>query len=442
MINKWLREEHRFLGRIIISKGWCPAVVQLQPDIELHIFLPGLYDINNDIEIPRLIEGRLEEWDIRISDGAISVSYQHHDFDSLNEKLLFNEKEKNIFHKNCYKQIWTEITFLPKTCTFARNGSSTNIPDEWGISFYPERNNSILFHLFSNNRNPPNLPNLFNTVDNSLYFSNDEQWTIISIQKRLKLLTSCLSFFAGAPISYEVLVGRCKKEVLFVQIKNESNPNAYICPSRYNCRIDIKGNSMSTFSSELIKKVEVLYNTSNIDKLMVLLNYFKNLHMAFYDDVKIAFSFQLMESLAKYKGIRFGKTYKNELIKKVLRKLSKEMCSTCNGLLEKEIKTEEDDFRKYIEKALDVLKTDNQLKINPDMIKKIARKYRNEIFHGNFFDSMTKIDNLINTLPQGYRDDLPVVLQAIVSIIGVNVILGIDFNQMIALKRKMHYVSL
>jgi len=118
------------------------------------------------------------------------------------------------------------------------------------------------------------------------------------------------------------------------------------------------------------------------------------------------------------------------------------MCSTCNGLLEKEIKTEEDDFRKYIEKALDVLKTDNQLKINPDMIKKIARKYRNEIFHGNFFDSMTKIDNLINTLPQGYRDDLPVVLQAIVSIIGVNVILGIDFNQMIALKRKMHYVSL
>jgi hypothetical protein len=53
------------------------------------------------------------------------------------------------------------------------------------------------------------------------------------------------------------------------------------------------------------------------------------------------------------------------------------------------------------------------------------------------FDEMTGIDKIVATLPEGFQDDLPELFQAIVSLIGANFILGIDFNQMIAIKRKL-----
>jgi hypothetical protein len=402
-MNKWLRIEYRFLGRVKVSGAWCYAIIILQPDLELHIFLPGLYRIDRDEEIPEFIEGQLEDWHIRISEGAIAVSSRHHDFDSLNEKIQFNEKEKDIFPQNYYKKLWTEIIFLPKTCAFVKIGS-TNIPDEWGLTFYPKKNNNVLFHFFKNNRNPRGLPNVFSTVDRSLYFNNIKQWSFDDIQKYLKLFTSILVFFTGSPISYELLVGRYEKEVSFVQLKNVSNPNAYICAGPYSTCVKLKEESLLTFSTEFVKKVEELYNNPNREKTLILLSYFRILYTTIYDEAKLAFSFQLMESLAKYKNLKF------------------------------KTKT----FDEYIKKALDAIKTEESFDVNPDYIKRIAKKYRNEVFHGSFFEIMTEIDHLVNTLPEGYKRDLPVLLQAIAAMIGVNFILEIDFNQMIAIKREMY----
>lgn len=192
------------------------------------------------------------------------------------------------------------------------------------------------------------------------------------------------------------------REILYVQVKNVSNPNAYLCPSRYNGRIEIKESFLSTFPSKFVRRIEELFSDKNHEKVVTLLSYFKILYMALYDEAKIAFSFQVMESLAKYKKMKFKR-------------------STT--------------FDEYIRKALDAIKIEDAFDVDPADVKQIARKYRNEVFHGNFFETMTEIEHLINTLPEGYKRDLPILLQAVAAMIGVNFIFGIDFNQMIALKR-------
>ena len=235
-----------------------------------------------------------------------------------------------------------------------------------------------------------------------MYLSNNERWNLEAIREHLKLLTSCLSFFTGSPVSYELLVGKYKREILVIQFKNESNPNAYICPSPYNACIELKGKALSSFPSVFVMKVEEISgNNSERQKILILPSYFEMLYMACHDEAKIAFSFQLMEALAKYKKIG--------------------------------VKSAQ--FNQYIKKALDALKTEDAFEVKPTLVKEIARKYRNEVFHGNFFDEITEINTMIGKLPIGYQRDLPLVFQSIAAMIGVNFILGIDFKEMIALKR-------
>lgn len=407
MAKEWLRECHTFIGRVKIGGKWMRAPIFLQPNLNLHIFLPGRYSIGRDEHRPEIIEGRIEDWNIKVIDGATSITYSHGNISSLNKSaiMLLDKEEKNLFPGENQNKIWTEITFTPRTVLFEKINLPSSIPDEWGITFYPLKDHSILFRFFRDNRNPRRLPNIFMTVDNSAYFSNIEQWTFNDLRKRLKLLTSALSFFTGAPVTYELLLGRLKREIVCVHIKNISNPNAYLCPSRYNGRIEIKGNFLSNFPSKFIRSIEELFKNGKDEKVGTLLSYFRILYMALYDEAKIAFSFQVMESLANYKKMKF-----------------------------KGSKT----FDEYIGKALNAIKIEEAFDVDPADVKKIARKYRNEVFHGNFFETMTEIEHAINTWPEGYKRDLPILLQAIAAMIGVNFILGIDFNRMIALKSKTH----
>jgi hypothetical protein len=434
----WLRKGYVFIGRVTIGSGWEQAPIYLKPNLDLHIFLPGLYSTGNDKNIPKSIEGRIENWNIQINDGAVSTSFRPGNLYSLIEPVIqqLDEEDKKLFPEDAGNKIWTEVFFSPKSVMFEKIDSPTNIPDEWGLTFYPPKNNNILFHFFSGNRNPRRLPNIFTVVDSSVYFSNVEQWNFDAFRKRLRVLTSALSFFTGAPVTYELLVGRFKRDVLYMQIKNIPNPNAYTCPSQYNGRVEIKENYLSSFPSKFIRSIEELFKKNKDEKVAILLSYFKMLYMAFYDEAKIAFSFQLMESLSKYKGIKFGETYKNKIIKRLSKKISKKMCAGCNRLLQEEVKTEKDDFNEYIDKAMNVIKGDDQFMVDPAIIKKIARKYRNEIFHGSFFENMTSMKDIAKTLPEGYQRDLPVVFQILALIIGAHFVLDLDFDHMIALKSR------
>ena len=114
------------------------------------------------------------------------------------------------------------------------------------------------------------------------------------------------------------------------------------------------------------------------------------------------------------------------------------MCKSCNSILSDQLKPETDDFDMYIEKALDVINIDNNIIVNPHLIKEILKKYRNEIVHGGLFEERSAIDDIVKKLPDSYQKDLPVLMQALVSIIGVNFILGIPFDNLTAKKRNMH----
>ena len=110
MAKEWVRECHTIIGRVKIGGKWMRAPVYLQPNLDLHISLSGTYTVSRNEHRPELIEGQIEDWNIKAIDGAISVSYSHGSFDSLNELVQMSiEKEaNNLFPKETQKKIWTE----------------------------------------------------------------------------------------------------------------------------------------------------------------------------------------------------------------------------------------------------------------------------------------------------------------------------------------------
>lgn len=429
-----LKNDYRFVGRVKISGEWISTPILLQKNFTLCICLPDIYLINRGNEMPELIEGQIEGWDIQFNDGVSSHTIWRSTFHQVMEKNQFTANETNFISTENRQNLWTEITIFPETCTFIKNSVVNEIPDKWGITFYPDNINKSLFYLFDRNRNPRKPPDLLTSVDSSLYFNNGKQWSLEAMRSRLKFFISCLSLFVGAPITYQLLVGRYGKEILCFQIKNASNPNEYICPSHFSGCAHIKEIYLPEFIREFINNVENIFKDNDEQvKNLTLLSYFQMLYMALHNEAKIAFSFQLMESLARYKKIKFGSSYKS----KIAKELSEKVCPSCRAVIKQEIKTEPDNFVGYIGKALDVIKRDNEFKVQPSAIKKVAEKYRHHVFHGSFFDDMTKVDKIVASLPQGYQDDLPELFQAIVSLIGTNLILGIDFKKMVAIKRNL-----
>ena len=102
------------------------------------------------------------------------------------------------------------------------------------------------------------------------------------------------------------------------------------------------------------------------------------------------------------------------------------------------IDTISDDLDVMMEKAAGVVKADGQLNIPVSAIREIMRHYRNQAFHGDFFEEINEVEKLLLELPDGYKEDFPIVCQAIVNAIGAHLILGIGFEEMIAVKRKLH----
>ena len=435
-----LHKEYKFHGQVTTTENRHSALIFLKTDLSLQIFLPILDDtlLKITIEMLRGVEGHLQDWELK-ADEPKSIKTKEFKLPNKESELYF-EKEDTFVEDN-YNKPWCEISYFPNIMYFYKKGANITIPDEWGISFYPEKNNTTLFKFFDNSsRNPRRMPTIFSKTDRSLYFSNKGQWSVSSIKERLEIITSCLSLFTGAPLSYEILLGRYEKEVIYMQFKTIDNTNAFICPSKFNGHAYIKENFIATFASDFTKKAEDIFNSPEREKILILLSYYRILFMTLFDEAKIAFSFQLMEALALYKRIKIRNSLKNSILKDLNEKLSKILCSSCYGLIKQELKPETDDFDDYIEKALDAinLDLDAPFTISPREVKEIAKAYRNQVFHGNFFKDMGEIDNIINRLPPDHKNDLPVLLQAIVSVIGANIILGIDFSQLTAVKRRMY----
>jgi hypothetical protein len=238
------------------------------------------------------------------------------------------------------------------------------------------------------------------------------------------------------------LVGRFDDAVICFQIKNYENSNAFVCPSTYNGCIRIKDEFLKNASSRLIDRVEKIYSDDDIEKINVIFSYFSMLYMSFYDEAKVAFSYLIMESLSKYKKLFLRKnrrTAKQQL--KELKSIQGRLCPSCwhiiEATLDSTIDVTSDDLDVLVEKAIGVIKADGQLNIPTSTLREIMRHYRNQAFHGDFFEEMNGVDKLLSELPEGYKRDFPIVCQAIVSAVGAHLIFGIGFEEMIAVKRKL-----
>lgn len=430
-----LKNDYKFKGRVKISGKWIFAPILLQKNFHLRVCLPDVYRVDKGNEIPEFIEGQIKDWNIQINDSVLSVSSWHSTFYEVMEKNQFSAGETDFISEEDRRKVWSEITVFPEICTFIKEDHTNEIPDKWGLTFYPDRVNNSLFKLFDRNRNPRKPPDILTSVDVSHYFDNIRRWSLTDIRQRLKLITSCLSLFAGAPVTYQLLVGRYDKEILCFQIKNVANPNAYICPGHFNGCADIKEEYLDKFPSKFINTIDDIFKKDKQQEISILLSYFDMLYTSLYHEAKIAFSYQLMESSARYKGIKFGSSYRS----KITKNLSKKLCPSCRAIIDSESKMESDEFIGLIGKALKVVKIDKDFKAQPSAIKKVAMSYRNHVFHGSFFESMSKIDKIVNSFPEGYRVDLPELFQAIISVIGANLILGIDFKDMKAIKREIKH---
>jgi len=432
-----LSEGHIFIGRtkFVKRKSWYRVILLLEKDLEIKMFLPAIKSLQD--YIPRIAETKNQDWAIKMQRIAGTISIRHDLFDDLDNEFRFSSAIKEQFNESDYKKLWVNLTFTPETCTFLKHINV--IPDKWGITFYPLKNNNSLFQLFHNKRIGARiLPNTFTENDESLYLENNQRWTLSAFQDRIELLTLLLSLFAGSPLTYRLLVGRKNNNVSFVQYRSGANDFSYRCPSYYNGHAYIKKEYIPDFISTLPEKLENLFASPKKMKSTVLLSYFRQLYTAYYREMKIALSFQLIEALANYKGIKIKNSLKNSINKQLRNKYSKEMCASCYSILSDQLKPETDDFDEYIRKALDVINIDKKFVLSPSLIKEILKKYRNEMLHGGLFEEKAAIDNIVKKLPDNYQKDLPVLMQAVVSIIGVNFILGIPFDKLTSIKRRMH----
>lgn len=445
MLNNKLTKEHRFVGRVFIRDSWLPAIISLRPDLEVYLFVPMLTP--TDEGLPKIVEGQIEDWNIRVVRIARSISHNSFsDFNAIKRKVKLTHGEVSNFGSRYKKMPWRKMTYFPETIAFTMVDSRIETPDEWGITFYPESNNSTLYHLIHEGSEfgRPELPPLFSFVDNCFYFKNKARWSLPRIQKRVDIITTSLSLFAGSPLSYNILIGRREKKVTCIQFHNVLNHDWSKCCRDYNGHAAISDKTFKIFSSSAFtEKIDGMYKHQKQKKALIILRYFRLLYTTPYRESTLAFSFMLMEALAKYRGLPI----KNPAIdmKEKFDKLKGRLCDKCSGIVDNtpSIKgSKSDQFDIYIQKAVEVInkKTPGQTRFeyDPKLLKDLARWYRNQVFHGSLFKNMKEIEDKVNKIPDKYRRDLPEVMQSVVSIIGANLILGIDFNLMTGRKRRMY----
>lgn len=437
MTNLNLNTEISFVGKALFGEGWHQAFVRMQSDLELDIFFTD-FDIYSKKEIPAVIEGSIEEWTIT-AQRCLKVTYKGFKyFNQLVEDINLRADQAEIIPLIDRGKPWWHMIVRPQTVDFIKIGCGDVVPDEWGINFYPEDANKALFNLLhEGSRDPHGLPHIFADVDSSIYFKNRQGWTITSVRDKIKLIPSILTLFAGSPLSYTSLIGRNDRDVIYVRANYISSRNSFVCPGTFNGHAYINDSALVEFKTTFTGIIDRVNDNPDREKIGIILSYFEELYTALHEETRRAFSFQLIEAIARYKGIKIKNSLMNNIKENLLKKYSKKLCPNCFSLLNSELQPETDGFEPYIEQALDVIGAKETFKLNPAVVKDIARRYRNEVFHGNFFDDMTEIEKRLDELPE----NLTVLLQAVASVLGAHFLLSLDFSQLTALKRKMYQVT-
>jgi len=403
-MDKWLRAECRFDGAVIVGEVAYPTRVTLKPNLEAELYLPhAVADMNR---LPVSVSGVVKEWIVRLSKFK-------------SRKRLFTPERVSPQLRQLAK-----VALGAQRCTFICKEQDKEIPDEWGISLYPPKNNNTLYHLIHEGPEfgKPVLPSFVPFDDGCLYFKNRPSWSVSDLEERIDLITGALALFAGVPLTYSLIVGRRNGKVVYMQFNQISNLDEFICPTSYNGHAAVRDKRFKIFSaSTVIDEISKAPSDPDFKKTRVIFQYLKLLYTTPFRESTIAFSFQLMEALATYKGMTMYDK------KKSVERLEGKICQKCYDVVWQELLPKQVDrskFDGYFDKAVDVinnhtLRSDNY-SFDSTLLWELATLYRNYIFHGNLFENEKKIKDKMATLTENYQRDLPIVMQSIVSIIAAN----------------------
>jgi hypothetical protein len=195
--------------------------------------------------------------------------------------------------------------------------------------------------------------------------------------------------------------------------------------------------AIEKFKHRFVAQIDRIYCGTDKDRARVIYSYFMECYHALHLETRIAFCFQLVEAFSKYKGQRLLNSPRNSVLKNLLSKYSADMCVSCCEVIQSNIKPDNDAFSPYVSKAVDVVCDSNIIKLNPDFLLTIMKNIRNEVFHGDFFTKTSKWDKLMADLPDGYREDIGVVLQATIAAIAAHILLDVEFDELTTVKRKI-----
>jgi hypothetical protein len=431
-----LNKEISFVGEALFGNRTLGTVARIGRDLQIDLFVND-FDVFAKREIPTSVVGEKQGWKIT-GHGAVRITYgQEQDFESLVKGLDLTEDQMGGMLVSGSRDLWWQMTVHPQAIDFMKTDLGADQIDEWGALFYPEDSHRGI-RAFMNNtshRCCRDLPTIFSGVDECIYFNNTQNWTTASILEEIPLIASVLSLFVGSPVTYSRLIGRQERDVRFIRANCISNPNSFICPGPFNGHARVRKSAEDVFRRDFPMLIDRIYTGPKCDTTLMVLSYFEELYTVIHEETRIAFSFQLMEALAHLKGITI-KHFLKDKIKEDLRKtFSKKMCPKCYSLLSTALKPDTDDFDPYIEKALDVIGAKGSFSLNVADMKTIAKEYRNEVFHGGFFEKkMEGADGKLDILPADLRAELPALFQATASILAAHLLLGMDFADLEAAK--------
>jgi hypothetical protein len=435
---KRLRSDLNLIGKIHFPNANYQCLLSIKEDLQVHIFSP----VNEHLTWERFpsefdIKAEYDEWLIGIKNIKGTLSRTTYDFSGVKEILKHLTIDWEIFPKEVAKKLWLKWSFYPEQCRFIRKDHMNEIPSRWGITFYPEKSMAHFLHYFCNDRRGPlGLPLIFYGVDHSIYLDNHQKWDLESINNRLKLITMILSLFKGNPLTYQLLIGRMNNDVVCLQFNIIVDKHKHFNADLPNAYVGLKKEYQKEFSETFVKKIDLIFNNSEIDKIMVILFYYRNLLVTYFDEDRLAFSYQIIESIARYLHMKMpGESYKAIILKKVIRKHKDYLCTSCLNILIKESEsTGESSIVNLIFIAAKVLKI--EIKADDiELLLDLSRFYRNQFFHGDFLENNERIDKAKIYLVGKYNSSLTLIIQSIVYLIGVGILLGIDYEMLIAYKK-------
>jgi len=434
-----LSSDLNLIGKIHFPNANYQCLLSIKKDLEVHIFSP----VNEHLTWERFpsefdIKAEYDEWLIEIKNIKGTLSQNTYEFSGVKEILKHLTIDWEIFPKEAANKLWLKWSFYPEQCRFIRKGHMNDIPSRWGITFYPEKSMARFLHYFCNDRmGPLGLPSIFYGVDHSIYLDNHQKWDLESTNNRLKLITMILSLFKGNPLTYQLLIGRMNNGIVCLQFNIIIDKHKHFNADLPNAFVGLKNEYQKEFSETFAKKIDLLFNNPEIDKIMVILSYYRMLLVTYFDEDKLAFSYQIMESIARYLNMKMpGESYKAIIVKKLITKYKYHLCSSCLSVLKKETESAgaKINFVDLFTMGARVIKADIKSD-DIDLLLNISRFYRNHIFHGDFLENNEKVRKEKIDLERKYNAPLFLIIQSIVYLMGVNFLLGIDYEMLIAYKK-------